>query len=344
MIQNANLTYKDFMDFYNNPVIKQIASNKRWTVSTTKEVTLKNGKKKTKMPIDMYELINNNNIWGCAWDRGHHPLVDLATVCDTLPTATNNAYLLDANEDNFVVLDVEGRCPDFMKQEFLKLPYLYGEVSMSGHGLHMIFNFPKDILAKYPNAMTKASLQSENKDYEILMADHFVTFTRNSLPLPQTNLSQSDFERLFEQLCSIQKPSIQADSVKITDINTDSIPNFNSIMNVLRCQNYNKTLADFEYKNKTGYDNSSYEYYAARFYYTKLKTLLAVSYKNHSYTDEEKAIIVYSLISSKIPYRNKHDESRAGMPWLLFIATRMIAKTDKQAEEWAETKNSKKKK
>ena len=47
-------TYDDFKEFYENPVIKKIATNKRWTVSTTKEVIGKDGKKKSKMPIDMY--------------------------------------------------------------------------------------------------------------------------------------------------------------------------------------------------------------------------------------------------------------------------------------------------
>ena len=343
MTQDGIMDYTDFNDFYSNPIIKQIAPNKRWTVSTTKEVVDNNGKKKSKMPIDMYELINNDRIWGCAWNRGHHPLVDLQTVCDVLPTATNNAYMLDATEDGYVVLDVEGRCPEFMKKEFLKLPYLYGEISMSGHGLHLIFALPKDILAKYPNAMTKSSLQSESKDYEVLMADHFVTFTRNTLPPSSGERTVKDFENIFEELCRRQRKSIQADSVAVTDIDTSKIKDFDKIMKYLRQKQYKKTIEDFEYKNKTGYDNSAYEHYASRFYYTCLKKLLNnPAYAGKEYTDDEKAIIIYSIAKEKIPYREKHDETRAGMPWLMFIVTRMIAKTDKQDEAWENTQRQKK--
>lgn len=343
MTQDRIMEYTDFADFYNNPVIKQIAVNRRWTVSTTKEIVDKNGKKKSKMPIDMYELIHNERIWGCAWNRGHHPLVDLQTVCDVLPTARNNAYMLDANEDGFVVLDVEGRCPEFMKKEFLKLPYLYGEISMSGHGLHLIFELPKDILAKYPNAMTKSSLQSKSKDYEVLMADHFVTFTRNTLPPASGERTVKDFENIFEALCRIQRKSVQADSISVTDIDTSSIADFDKIMNYLRKKQYNKTITDFEYENKTGYDHSAYEHYASRFYYTSLKRLLNnPAYAGKEYTDDEKAIIIYSIAKEKIPYREKHDETRAGMPWLMFLVTRMIAKTDKQDEEWEKTQRQKK--
>lgn len=335
MTPDGIMTYEDFGEFYANPVIQQIANNKRWTVSTTKEVIGNDGKKKSKMPLDMYALINLEKVWGCAWDRGHHPLVDLKTVCETLPTARNNAYLLDATEDGFVVLDVEGACPEFLKKEFLKLPYKYGEISMSGHGLHLIFDLPKEILAKYPYAATKASMQSKDRDYEILMADHFVTFTRNVLPPSTCELSIEDFEHIFESLCSIQRESIKAESVRVEDIDTSNIPKFDEITNELRQQEYGKTLEDFAYERRQGYDNSAYEHYLSRFYYTRLKKMLReAKYADLNYSDEDKALIIYTIASEKIPYREKHDETRAGMPWLLFLVTRMIAKTDIQDEEW----------
>ena len=335
MTPEGVMTYEDFGEFYANPVIQQIANNKRWTVSTTKEVIGNDGKKKSKMPLDMYALINLEKVWGCAWDRGHHPLVDLKTVCDTLPTARNNAYLLDATEDGFVVLDVEGACPEFLKKEFLKLPYKYGEISMSGHGLHLIFDLPKEILAKYPDAATKASMQSKDRDYEILMADHFVTFTRNVLPPSTNELSIEDFEHIFESLCSLQRPSVKAESVRVEDIDTSNIPRFEEITAALREQEYGKTLEDFAYERRQGYDNSAYEHYLSRFYYTRLKKMLReAQYADLNYSDEDKALIIYTIASEKLPYRNKHDESRAGMPWLLFLVTRMIAKTDIQDEEW----------
>ena len=52
--------------------------------------------------------------------------------------------------------------------------------------------------------------------------------------------------------------------------------------------------------------------------------------------------IIYSIAKEKIPYREKHDEVRAGMPWMLFLVTRMIGRTDKQDLEWEQENRQKK--
>ena len=323
---NGMPTWEDFPQFYNNPVIKQLANNERWSVSTTKSP---DPTKKNKMPIDMHAFITEQKVWGASFTRGYNPYVTLQTVCETIPNAINNAYYLDALIDKFVVLDVEPKCPDEIKRQFLAMPYLYGETSMSGNGLHLIFRLPEEIMNKYPNAQNKMTLQEENGYYEILL-NHMVTFTRNVIAPSNIDNPITTFEEVFEYLAQEAKPSVTAQNVIVTDITEDDIPHYDLLQKQLSNLHYSKSLTDFPQKgSKTGYNNSSYEFGMSGFYYRALNSLLKDNtYKDHEYSDEEKAYIIYKRTTEELDYRPKHDELRSGMPWLLYIATCSIAKSD----------------
>ncbi|MBO5435443.1 hypothetical protein J6A31_06600 [bacterium] len=306
------LTWRDFPDFYNNVFIQAIAPHDRWTVSDN-----------TKRPIDMHALIHEQKIWGAAFDRGYNPLVDLQTLCNTIPSATNNAYYLDALIDGFVILDIEPKCPDVIKQKFLNLPYVYGETSMSGKGLHLVFDLPKDIIEKYPAAKQKLALKEEHGYYEILL-NHMVTFTRNILPPRMFTEDISVFENIFELLAMKQKEASAGDTtIEAINIDIDDIPHVNKLLTPLRAQIYNKTPNDF-YN-----DMSKFEFGITGFYYRALMKLLGKNnkFKDHVYSDEEKAVILYKITSEKLNHRDKHDQIRNNMPWLLYIATCLIAKS-----------------
>lgn len=309
---NGIPTWEDFPEFYNNPFVKQIANVEKWTVSD-----------KNKRPIDMHALIHEQKVWGMAFDRGYNPLVNLETLCNTIPNATNNAYYLDALVDKFVVLDIEPKCPEVLKQKFLSLPYLYGEISMSGKGIHLVFELPEHILRNYPNAQIKLALKEEHGYYEILL-NHMITFTRNSLPPSPCTEDISIFDNIFELLAMKEKASaVSGGQVVVTDISPDDIPYFDAVKKTLMGQDYGKTSSDFHD------DMSKYEFGATGFYYRALtRMLIDNTYKDHKYTDEEKAIILYSVTSEKLPYREKHEQIRNNMPWLLYVATCLIAKSD----------------
>ena len=307
-----NLTWRDFPQFYNNPTIQRLASLEQWTVSD-----------KNKRPIDMHAFISSQEIWGAAYDRGYNPFVDLKTLCETIPTATNNAFSLDAERDGIVVLDIEPSCPDNIRELFMGLPYLYGEVSMSGKGIHLIFNLPRMILARYPNAQNKLALKEEHGYYEILIS-HMVTFTRNSLPPAEFKSDISVFENVFELLAQQATKTIKAEQLNMGDITIESIPYAQTIVNVLSGQNYYKRLSDFKF------DNSKFEYNMAFFYNQRMERMMGKSFtfKDHTYTAEERAVMIYEIVKNKIEHRAKHDSFRNGMPWLLYITSTMIAKTD----------------
>lgn len=297
--------YEAFKDFYENPVIKSIKTNKKWSVSD-----------KDKMPIDICALMYQNQLKGAKY-TDETCLVDLDTLCNVLPTATNNAYFLDALIDGFVVLDIEPKCPDDIKNKLLNLDYLYGEVSMSGKGLHLIFPLP-DCISEYPIAQKKLVLKEKHGYYEILL-NHWVTFTRKAFA---PSLGSDDFVPIFRELAKEQKEIAEAKEVEISELEPSDIPFKDDIISLLVKQKYKKSLEDFND------DVSTYEFAYVGFLHYKLKQILNVSRikKAHSYTDNEKAWLLYETASQVIPHRAKHDEKRNKLPWLLFIAENVIAK------------------
>lgn len=298
-------TFHNFDDFYNHPFIKSITDNEKWTVSD-----------KDKKPIDMFAYKYRQQITGALF-TDNKSLVSLPELCELIPNARNNAYFMDSIVDKFVVLDIEPICPDAIKQRLLKTKYVYGEISMSGKGYHLIYPLP-NCFSKYPIAQKKIVMKEEHGYYEILL-QHYVTFTRNMLP---DATGGEDFEKIFEELASTQKETIRKD-IDVQELKPNDIPLEKDILITLNHLDYNKTPIDF-YN-----DMSKYEYGFMGFLYYKLKKQLALQdYKEHKYSDNEKAWLLYTVAKNKIPKRQKHDEYRNNLPWLLYLASEIIAKDE----------------
>ena len=119
-------------------------------------------------------LRTQGKVVGASFKDGNMPLVDLYDVRNILPNATNAAYSLNQALDDFIVLDIEPRCPIEIRDTLLTLPYEYAELSMSGAGFHLIFRKPA---TKYEEIlMSKPAIREENGYYEFLLT-HYVTFT-----------------------------------------------------------------------------------------------------------------------------------------------------------------------
>lgn len=309
-------TYKDFPEFYNNKFVKSIAKNQKWTVSDL-----------NKRPIDMKALFEQQKVWGASSARGYNPYVDLKTLITNLPDAFNNAYYLESETDKFVVLDIEPDCPDIMKQALLQLPYVYGEISMSGKGYHLVFPLPEEIWKKYPAIHNKVALKEKHKHYEILI-NHMVTFTRNYIDPPYDPKPIEEFQRLFETLAGETKETIQCTSSDTQILDTDSIPMFKRTITVLKSQKYKKKPEDFFN------DMSKYEFGMAGFYYNALERLTKNKlYADIKYTNNEKAVIIYTLLQENLEYREKHDTKRNNVPWLLYMAAQLVGKSEMKKQK-----------
>lgn len=302
-------TYEDFPQFYDNPLIQSIAPNERWSISTNK-----------KMPIDIKILQTEQRIAGALF-LDERSLVSLPDLCELIPNAANNAYYLDALVDNILILDIEPKCPDNIKEKLLRLPYEYGEISMSGNGFHLAFYLPQNF-DDFPIARKKVVMKEEHGYYEILL-NHWVTFTRNKIKDAPSDASQTEFEQFFADIASIQK-DVQRTDVNIEELEPQDFPCKDRILSLLMQQPYYKTLSDFHD------DNSHFEFSFIGFLHYKLGQILNISAikQAHDYTDNEQVWMLYLVAKERLPYRSKHDEFRDGLPWLLYLSREVIARSN----------------
>lgn len=306
-------------EFIKHPFIQTISKNKLWTISDN-----------SKRPIDMVALRDEHRIKGATFSN-EKSLIDLYELNTIIPNAANYAYYLNAEKDNFVVLDIEPSCPEKIKQELLQMNPLYIETSMSGKGIHMVFEYPKDIMEKYENAKMKIVFKGENHYYEILIK-HYVTFTGRQVPHESVNNPKS-FRDLFEKLASEQKPSAIKSEITINEmkpVETEELPFLMELLTTAM-NRYTKTPNDFKKENGQDNDTSRWEFAVIGYMYNKLQNILKVQKiaKDHTYTIEEQIWIMYQIIYDYIEYRPKHDTLRNGKPFIVFLMETVIAKYEK---------------
>jgi hypothetical protein len=291
-------------EFYNSPVIAGIANNARWTASTNQ-----------KIPIDAVILRDEQRIAGAKY-MGPRSLMALDEL-HNLPGMTNpnTTYYLEAENDRICVLDIEPKCPEDIRNELLKMPYVYGEVSASGNGLHLVFPLPEKY-DDYPVLKRKTCMKEKNGYYEILL-NHYVIFTRRGIGPAKGG---GDFNKLFYEMAKEQKISLRK-NVDVLDIKPDDIQDEDLMLQRLANITYAKEPSDFDG------DISRYEFGYTGHLHNTLKRHMAAS--GIEYTDTEKAWLVYEITKDYIEYRGKHDTCRDGLPWLLYLAKEVIAQDDK---------------
>ena len=297
----------DHADFYSHPFVQSIANEEKWTVST-----------RDKIPVDIFVLQTEHRLSGALF-RNELSLTTLQNTLDIFGYPANHAYYLDAIEADWVMLDIEPTCPETLKQRFLTLPYIYGEISMSGRGIHLVFPMPSCI-RQYPIAQKKPALKDSHGFYEILM-NHYVTFTRNMLPPARPSDSKA-FETLFEDLCKSQT-SLEKSDIEFNSEEKPEIPYEEKFLSFLQRNNFHKTPQDFDN------DMSRYEYSRAWSLCAQTKQLIqAYPFDQETYTPNMRVWLIYESLVNILPYREKHDSLRNGMPWLMYIAHEAVAKFD----------------
>lgn len=307
--------------FLQNPYIARIAKYPCWTISD-----------KEKRPVDIVQLranidpnqpgrVNLSYI-PLAKYFDKRCLVTLDILLETFPKAANLAYYVqDAVTDGYVILDVEPSCPQDLKDWFLKTNYIYGEYSLSGKGLHLVYPVPA-CFSKYPNAQKKNKMQTKDRSYEFMVGGHFLTFTGRMLP-PATGTETID--QIFEDLCK-EQVYVEARELDIS-AEKPEIPNEEKLLNGLKYVQLKKTPADFND------DASRYEFSACSVHFNQLRRMLASETYNPEgleYTDNQKAWLIYLSVKRAIRFRKKHEEFRQydnqQVPWLLYEACTVIAK------------------
>lgn len=319
MVNKNSQSYNLWPDFYEHPFIKRIADTKKWTISLPEN----------KMPIDMFNLKYYAKITGCVPDTPHS-METLANSIEITEKTTgsppiNHAFNMDMNQDNFIVIDVEPKCPTGLKTKFKKLPYLYAEKSMSGKGYHIIMPIPKEYF-DYPALFKLQKMQEKHKFYEIMFS-HWITFTRDMLPPAPTNADDTFFKQIFKELAEKQ---IEYDTTELDfemddnhNIETSDIPGADEIIAYATngANEYKRPLKDYEN------DASSFIFGASGHFYNVMSKLMKASFIqkfNHEYTPQEQTRILYAIIKDRVPDRPKNHEKRGNTTWLMAQCKKMV--------------------
>ena len=199
------MTVKEFAEL---SVMTPFLDKCRWTFTAIVDDQKKPGKKK-KIPVDLphFLWLNDKSYWKGAVEQ-NNPFLTLRDIAEDeiLGNVLTNLCLRlsQANGDDIVILDIEPDCPDDEKADFLALPWIYAETSVSGRGLHLVFPAP----ASHPEIrLGKTKLKPDNRnDYEILL-NHYITFTMCPVTHdPNRSIRpMSDFEALWENLIKTAK-------------------------------------------------------------------------------------------------------------------------------------------
>jgi hypothetical protein len=299
------------MSFFDNEVIKQLSQNPRWTVNID-----------NKCPVDIKRIKTHGQIRG-ARDKQClttlPDLLDLMGKVNVIPEAF--VYFLDAERDNVVVLDIEKTCPDDIKTDLLNLDFLYGDISMSGNGRHLIFPCPplNDI------TRNKRVMRRPDGFYEILL-NHYVTFTQN-LIYPTVIPAEKPFQQVWDELAATQKLITTSD----IDVNTENRPKFTSATHrrfhaeLIRAFEYRFTKTPADYHN----DMSRYEFAVICAVKNYCKQFLTYStFENIKLNENEQIWMVCDVIHKILPHRPKHDEQRNGQPFLFYQVCQSFAISD----------------
>lgn len=331
--------------FIQNPLIAKMANDKKWTLSDNK-----------KIPIDARSYKNSNTILPAKVtnDSSYNPLVTL-TELDNDPNlqAVNRAYRLQARVNRIIVIDIEPEAPIEMKLNSLGFPAHFTEQSRNG-GIHLLIQVPEslindsnrymfDNLSVFKEPVPKPVNPNEKQrpaHYEVLFNDHFITFTKKmdtikpcadfeNNPIQRKQLE--DFLAMIVELDTERKKQrelMKENRIKMisTSLNETTLENIQQFIGIEAMQVEIESL-----KQKTaehfGNDNSKYEISiankAARHTIRTLnQAKQTISFRTLANTFDSKStiFIIYEILKDVLPYRNKHDEEREHMPWLLYIA------------------------
>lgn len=327
-----------FPQFYDNQAVRSLADSPRWTISGIIGDLGDLGDKRFtgKAPIDMRHMIETRGRIRGAWSLDDQCLVTLDEVTEFLPAAANNAFYLQAQTDGLIVVDVEPACPPAVADRLLRLPgIVYAELSMSGHGYHLLVPLPTNFWT-YPLATSKKVLREEHGWYELLL-EHWVTFTRRPVPdrSPNTHApagsasAEPEFSSIAGLYASLAEKARAntAGSASITfgavagTAEAPEIPSGELIVSLTTTRFRLNDPGDF------AHDTSRWEFSTlARLYARMLPHLARIASSNgHRYPASEQAWLLYRAAVEVLPHRRKHDELRNGRPFLLEQAASMIA-------------------
>lgn len=336
--------------FSKNPLIQLIAKDKNWTVSNNK-----------KIPINARLFLNTDKIEPVKFNNGN-PLVSLDELdANVNLQAVNRTYRLKARENRIIAIDVEPHSSQELKDYVLKFPAHLTELSTNG-GVHLFIKVPEDLINDENRYMFddlsvfKEPVPKEEQRqayYEVIFNDHFITFTkRMDIDKECTNFISNEIAR--KQLIDFLEKIVELDRDKkesrelaknykielaqnmIDNKSMERIDRFIALKALRSAidQTSDKTIEDF------GDDGSRYEMSVASTLSAHVIKIHKLSIKTEmlhelasSLSEQDLAYSVYRMIEDIVPYRDKHEEFRDGLPWLLYISKKSYEFIKSQTEK-----------
>jgi hypothetical protein len=330
-----------FPQFYDNPAIQALATACRWTISGQ----LGGGdedddEQKRKAPIDVRHLLD-----GCTQNCRHVGplrgafaldrtcLLTLEELSREIPEAANAAFYLQAQTDGLLVIDIEPDCPQQIATDLLRLPgILYSELSMSGRGFHLLAPLPGN-LHEFPIAASKRVLREEHGWYELLL-DHWVTFTRSSIPdhivdrvaVAPRPPRPASLEELYAELAAKARESANVSAVAVsTEGSMPDVPHAAKIVEQTLASARDRLRGQGDF----GGDMSRWEFSVlGTLHHWMQVPLRAHSAFGATYSAGDQAWLLYQAVLDVIPPRPKHAQLRNGRPYLLDRAAALVAERE----------------
>ena len=229
---------------------------------------------------------------------------------------------------------------------------------MSGKGIHLMLKIPKEWIPKESEYLfNQISVIKTNKgDIEFIFNNHFCTLTKNQIPIrKKDNSSELDKKIIQDFLMNLVQMDKRKQEIRENRIRENLTFNNKEIENKLNDEAYDtlfnhaeQKLDEFtDKKSLSDYsdDDSRYETACATYVLNNLlekkKLWDSENFKKKNDSNLGKTLakteksdiiyIVYKTLTKKLPHREKHDEMRNDIPWLLYVV--------KQANDYLETDN-----
>ncbi|MCL6663488.1 hypothetical protein [Paenibacillus amylolyticus] len=344
--------------FSQNPLITKLSADPNWTVSDNEKRPVN-----AKVLLETYEVYNAKLGENKEW-----PLVTLPELdADENLECVNRAYRLRARENRVIAIDVEPIAPDWMKHQVLHFPAQYTELSKNG-GVHALILVPEYLINddnrylfddlsvfKEPVPKDKNGKDMRSAYFEVIFNDHYLTFTKRML----TGKPCADYEndpvavqilesfliKIFEMDYKKKAEREIARQYRIDMIDRELDEQKQAdirlfldmeIFDKARAKSIERKTHDF------GGDASRYEMSVANgiaFYVIRNHNIALDTDSTRelaeSLSEKDLAYAIYLMLQGAVPPREKHDEYRNDMPWLLF--------TSKRAYEYVKAKNDQRK-
>lgn len=309
--------------FLAHPVIAKLKDQRQWAVTDMRD----------KKPLNMHEFFSTGELWPLSMHNrdafltlpeildGYRNLHDTLSEVNPNAAATitypvNFALFLNQDTSSVCIVDIEPACPDELKAQFLDTPFIYGEVSMSGKGYHLIYPVPGSLMRKYKETAQRSVVKEPHKYYEVHF-EHWVTFTMNQVVPPDSpaHTLEAIIEPVFAETdIAVAKSHVEAAEEVPDTLDALAEQFLPTMLEVARRIPYNVN-------DNTDDDLSRRDFCVCLWLARKLAPVVRMKVQSnqcHELTDNEIVHLLAAIAEEILPYRDKWETIRNNMPWVTY--------------------------